>query len=201
VRTAPVETARQMQEAVEQALPADIAVMAAAVADWRVEPSAEKLKKDATRRSSLDLVENPDILAGLARHKDRPRLVIGFAAETQDLLANAEQKLKRKGADWIVANDVSPKTGIMGGERNRVHLISAAGVEDWPEMSKVDVAKRLVERIVAAFKDSSPHRGEVGRAKRRPGEGEIGEGTPLTRRLRRHPLPDGERKRSPPRVR
>jgi phosphopantothenoylcysteine decarboxylase/phosphopantothenate--cysteine ligase len=173
VRTVPVETARQMQEAVEQALPADIAVMAAAVADWRVEPSAEKLKKDATRRSSLDLVENPDILAGLARHKDRPRLVIGFAAETQDLLANAEQKLKRKGADWIVANDVSPKTGIMGGERNRVHLISAVGVEDWPEMSKVDVAKRLVERIVAAFKDSSPHRGEVGRAKRRPGEGGV----------------------------
>ena len=178
VRTVPVETAREMQQAVERALPADIAVMAAAVADWRVEPSAEKIKKDGTRRASLDLVENPDILAGLARSKDRPRLLIGFAAETENLIANAGRKLKQKGADWILANDVSPETGIMGGERNRVHLISSGGVEDWPEMSKADVAKRLVERIVKALGESSPQGGEVGQAKRRPGEGDIGESAP-----------------------
>jgi phosphopantothenoylcysteine decarboxylase/phosphopantothenate--cysteine ligase len=137
-----------MQEAVEAALPADIAVMAAAVADWRAEPSAEKIKKaGASGAASLKLVENPDILAGLARHKQRPRLVVGFAAETENVLANATEKLKRKGADLIVANDVSPETGIMGGTRNRVHLISAEGVEDWPEMSKEEVAERLVERI------------------------------------------------------
>jgi len=156
VRTVPVATAREMLEAVELALPADIAVMAAAVADWRVEPSTEKIKKDGARRASLDLVQNPDILAGLARHKDRPRLLIGFAAETENLLPNAGRKLKEKGADWILANDVSPETGIMGGERNRVHLISTGGVESWPEMSKADVAKRLVERIVDTFEQSSP---------------------------------------------
>ncbi len=148
VKTVQVTTAREMQAAVEAALPADIAVMAAAVADWRVEPSAEKIKKDGSGAASLNLVENPDILAGLARHVARPRLLIGFAAETENLLANASAKLKRKGADWIVANDVSPETGVMGGTRNRVHLVSAAGVEDWPEMSKQDVAKRLVAKIV-----------------------------------------------------
>jgi len=147
VRVGAVETAREMQQAVEAALPADIAVMAAAVADWRVEESAEKLKKDGSGSTSLTLIENPDILAGLARHLRRPRLVVGFAAETQDLLANAQAKLKRKGADWIVANDVSPATGVMGGAKNRVHLVSAEGVEDWPEMSKEKVAERLVEKI------------------------------------------------------
>lgn len=149
VRTVPVNTAREMREAVEAALPADIAVMAAAVADWRAEPSAEKIKKGASAggAGSLKLVENPDILAGLARHKQRPRLVVGFAAETENLLANAAEKLKRKGADFIVANDVSPETGVMGGTRNRVHLVSAEGVEDWPEMSKDEVAERLVKLI------------------------------------------------------
>jgi phosphopantothenoylcysteine decarboxylase / phosphopantothenate---cysteine ligase len=147
VRAVPVSTAREMQEAVETALPADIAVMAAAVADWRAEPSAEKIKKGGGKEAAIKLVENPDILATLARHKQRPRLVVGFAAETENLLANAAEKLKRKGADFIVANDVSPETGIMGGTRNRVHLISAGGVEDWPEMSKEEVAARLVARI------------------------------------------------------
>jgi phosphopantothenoylcysteine decarboxylase/phosphopantothenate--cysteine ligase len=142
-----VETAREMQQAVEAALPADIAVMAAAVADWRAEPSAEKIKKGSGGEAAIKLVENPDILAGIARHKKRPRLVVGFAAETENLLANAAEKLKRKGADFIVANDVSPETGVMGGTRNRVHLVSADGVEDWPEMSKDEVGKRLVERI------------------------------------------------------
>jgi len=155
VRTVPVNTAREMQEAVEASLPADIAIMAAAVADWRVEASAEKIKKNKGAAPSLGLVENPDILAGLGRHKQRPQLLIGFAAETENLLANAEQKLKRKGADWILANDVSPKTGIMGGERNRVHLVSADGVEDWPDMSKAEVAKKLVERIARTLSPTS----------------------------------------------
>lgn len=147
VHVVTVETARAMQKAVEEALPADIAVMAAAVADWRTEESPEKLKKDRSGSAALQLIENPDILAGVSRHPQRPRLVIGFAAETQDLLANAQAKLKKKGADWIVANDVSPASGIMGGALNRVHIISAKGVESWPEMSKQEVAKRLVERI------------------------------------------------------
>ena len=144
-----VETAREMHKAVEAALPADIAVMAAAVADWRVERSnAEKIKKGENGPPSLALSENPDILAAISRHPQRPKLVIGFAAETEHLLANARSKLARKGCDWIVANDVSPETGIMGGNRNRVHLVTAEGVEDWPDMSKADVAERLVARIV-----------------------------------------------------
>jgi len=143
-----VETAREMQEAAEAALPADIAVLAAAVADWRVEAeSADKLKKHGDAPPHLMLVENPDILAGLARHPRRPALVVGFAAETADLLANAAAKLRRKGCDWIVANDVSPGTGVMGGSRNRVHLLTAAGVESWPDMSKRQVAAALVARI------------------------------------------------------
>ena len=141
-----------MQEAVEAALPAEIAVMAAAVADWRVEPSAEKIKKDGTGGASLDARREPrHPRPGSRGTHRRPRLLIGFAAETEDLLANASAKLKRKGADWIVANDVSPETGIMGGARNRVHLITPTGVEDWPEMSKAEVARRLVERIAAAI--------------------------------------------------
>lgn len=151
VQIVKVTTAQEMQAAVEAALPADIAVMAAAVADWRVEPSAEKLKKDGSGTASLTLVENPDILAGLGKHPKRPALLIGFAAETENLLANASAKLKRKGADWIVANDVSPGTGVMGGSNNHVHLVTATGVEDWPEMSKADVAKKLVERIARHF--------------------------------------------------
>jgi phosphopantothenoylcysteine decarboxylase/phosphopantothenate--cysteine ligase len=144
-----VETARQMLEAVEQALPADVAVFAAAVADWRPrQASAGKIKKDGRGPPTLELVENPDILATVAHRKSgRPRLVIGFAAETDDVLAHAKAKLKKKGCDWILANDVSPATGIMGGDDNTVHLISAAGVEAWPPQSKESVARMLVDRV------------------------------------------------------
>jgi phosphopantothenoylcysteine decarboxylase/phosphopantothenate--cysteine ligase len=152
VETIAVQTAREMKDAVEAALPVDIAVMAAAVADWRVEQdSAEKIKKGDSGPPTLKLVENPDILAGLTRHGRRPRLVVGFAAETENLLANAAAKLGRKGADWIVANDVSPESGVMGGEHNRVHLITPSGVENWPDMTKVEVAERLAERIADWF--------------------------------------------------
>jgi len=153
VTTVPVVTAREMLQAVEAALPADIAVMTAAVADWRVEESPEKIKKSAAGPATLALTENPDILAGLARHRQRPRLLVGFAAETENLIANAGEKLRRKGCDWIVANDVSPATGIMGGTRNRVYLLTAAGAEEWPDMSKAEVAAHLVARIAERFKD------------------------------------------------
>ena len=157
VRTVPVGTAREMQAAVESALPAEIAVMAAAVADWRVaDEAASKIKKGGGDPPALRLVENPDILAGLARHRLRPALVVGFAAETDALLPNAEAKLRRKGADWIVANDVSPAAGVMGGTLNRVHLVTAAGVDSWPEMTKAEVAERLVERIVDTFAAGAP---------------------------------------------
>jgi phosphopantothenoylcysteine decarboxylase / phosphopantothenate---cysteine ligase len=153
-----VETANQMLAAVEHALPADVAVFAAAVADWRVErPSESKIKKEGSGPRQLALTENPDILATIAHRKSgRPSLVIGFAAETDDVIANAKAKLARKGCDWIVANDVSPSTGIMGGDTNTVHLISAAGIESWPPESKDEVARRLVERIAAALKDAQP---------------------------------------------
>ena len=147
-----VETARQMLEAVEAALPADVAVMAAAVADWRAASEADsKIKKDGSGRPpALALTENPDILATIGRHHTlRPTLVVGFAAETDDLLANAQRKLAAKGADWILANDVSPQSGIMGGEENAVHLVSAEGIEDWPRLPKREVARRLVARIAA----------------------------------------------------
>jgi phosphopantothenoylcysteine decarboxylase/phosphopantothenate--cysteine ligase len=148
----PVTTAREMNEAVVAALPADIAVMAAAVADWRAEgEGTRKIKKGAGGPPALELVENPDILAGISRHAERPQLVVGFAAETEDLIANAREKLERKGCDWIVANDVSAGTGVMGGARNRVHLVTADGVEDWPEMTKTEVAARLTARIAAHF--------------------------------------------------
>jgi phosphopantothenoylcysteine decarboxylase/phosphopantothenate--cysteine ligase len=152
-----VETARQMLEAVEKALPADVAIFAAAVADWRAEqPSKSKIKKQPGRSPTLKLIENPDILSTVAHRKSgRPRLVIGFAAETDALIANAEAKLAKKGCDWIVANDVSPQTGIMGGDTNTIHLISAAGVESWPPQSKDDVARILIQRIAAAF-DKAP---------------------------------------------
>ena len=139
-----VETAEQMADAVMGALPCDAAVMVAAVADWRVEPADHKLKKE---RGTLSLNFTPtrDILAELGKSTKRPRLLIGFAAETEDVIANAVAKRERKGADWIVANDVSGD--VMGGARNSVNLISGRGVEDWPEGTKEDIAARLVERI------------------------------------------------------
>ena len=139
-----VETAQQMAEAVSHALPADVAILVAAVADWRVEASPTKLKKSAGP-PALQFVANPDILATLGQSPDRPRLLIGFAAETNDVVANATAKRTAKNADWIVANDVSGD--VMGGARNQVHLITAAGVEDWPEASKDDVARQLIARI------------------------------------------------------
>ncbi|MDE2373216.1 MAG: bifunctional phosphopantothenoylcysteine decarboxylase/phosphopantothenate--cysteine ligase CoaBC [Hyphomicrobiales bacterium] len=147
-----VETAQQMLVAVERALPADVAIFAAAVADWRpLHVSGSKIKKHG-RPPTIALTENPDILSTVAHRKSgRPRLVIGFAAETDDVIGNAEAKLKKKGCDWILANDVSPATGIMGGDRNTVHLVTAAGVESWPPQSKDDVAHSLIERVAAAI--------------------------------------------------
>jgi phosphopantothenoylcysteine decarboxylase/phosphopantothenate--cysteine ligase len=144
-----VESASNMLDAVQKALPADIAIFAAAVADWRVaRASDQKIKKDKNSGvPMLQLVENPDILKTIAtRGPHRPPLVIGFAAETQHVIEFAKKKRKAKGCDWIVANDVSHGTGIMGGERNAVHLITADGVEDWPDMDKAEVARRLVAR-------------------------------------------------------
>jgi phosphopantothenoylcysteine decarboxylase/phosphopantothenate--cysteine ligase len=143
-----VETAREMLAAVEAALPADVAVMVAAVADWRAETSAaQKIKKHGAP-PTLALAENPDILATVGHHASlRPSLVIGFAAETENLLKNARAKLRAKGADWILANDVTPAGGVMGGEENTVHLLTKSGVEAWPTLSKVAVAERLVARI------------------------------------------------------
>jgi phosphopantothenoylcysteine decarboxylase/phosphopantothenate--cysteine ligase len=149
VKLVPVETAAEMLAACEAALPVDVAVMAAAVADWRVETAAaHKLKKDGGGPPTLRLAENPDILATMARRaNDRPMLVIGFAAETDDIVANARTKRARKGCDWILANDVSPGTGTFGGDRNTIHLVDADGVEDWPVMTKREVAARLAARI------------------------------------------------------
>ena len=140
-----VTSARDMAAAVAAALPADIAVMVAAVADWRVEANGQKLKKSAAAPPALTLVENPDILATIGHAPNRPRLVIGFAAETCELVAHAQAKLASKGADWIVANDVSE--GVFGAETNHVHLVSSAGSEDWGATTKADVARRLVARI------------------------------------------------------
>ena len=139
-----VETALEMADAVAAALPADAAIFVAAVADWRVEPSPTKLKK-SEGPPKLKFLPNPDILAELAARADRPRLLIGFAAETADVVENAIAKQVGKGFDWIVANDVSGD--VMGGHRNRIHLVTPDGVEDWPEMSKDEVASRLVERM------------------------------------------------------
>jgi phosphopantothenoylcysteine decarboxylase / phosphopantothenate---cysteine ligase len=145
-----VETAQDMLAAVNAALPADVAVMAAAVADWRVaNAGAQKMKKQAGALPVLEFAENPDILATLSRHPQRPRLVVGFAAETETVVAHATAKRARKGCDWIVANDVSPGTGIMGGAENAVHLITEQGVEDWPRLPKDQVARRLADRIAA----------------------------------------------------
>ena len=144
-----VETALDMSAAVDATLPADAAVMVAAVADWRVEASGQKIKKGADGPPVLHLVENPDILATLARSPRRPRLVIGFAAETEHVIDHARAKLARKGADWIVANDVSGD--VMGGDANTVHIVSADGVESWEKLPKSDVAARLADRIAAAL--------------------------------------------------
>ena len=148
-----VETARQMLAAVEAALPADIGVFVAAVADWRAaEEATDKIKKRVGGGApSLALAENPDILATIAHGPSRPRLVVGFAAETSGLMGNAQAKLQRKGADMIVANDVSGE--VMGGADNRVHLLTQAGVEDWPELSKAEVARRLASRFAAMLGD------------------------------------------------
>jgi phosphopantothenoylcysteine decarboxylase/phosphopantothenate--cysteine ligase len=153
VRVVHVGNARDMLAAVEKALPADVAIFAAAVADWRVaHAGTQKIKKTpGAKTPELTLTENPDILSTIAhRTNDRPGLVIGFAAETQNVIANAKSKLARKGCDWILANDVSPATGIMGGDRNTVSLVSKDGVEDWPPQSKEDVAQMLVARIAEA---------------------------------------------------
>ncbi|HEY2837241.1 MAG TPA: bifunctional phosphopantothenoylcysteine decarboxylase/phosphopantothenate--cysteine ligase CoaBC [Rhizomicrobium sp.] len=153
VKLLKVTTAREMLAACEAELPADIAVMSAAVADWRPDIAANsKIKKDGEHRApAITLVENPDILATLSRHQKRPRLVIGFAAETDDVVPNAVAKRARKGADWILANDVSGN--VMGGDRNQVHLITSSSQERWPEMSKLDVARRLVQHITQQFQE------------------------------------------------
>jgi phosphopantothenoylcysteine decarboxylase/phosphopantothenate--cysteine ligase len=153
VELRPVETAAEMLAAVEAALPADAAVFAAAVADWRVaSASGSKIKKGAGGPPALALAENPDILATVSRKgAGRPRLVVGFAAETDDLVANATAKRARKGCDWIVANDVRPETGIMGGTENAVTLVTGDGAEEWPRASKAEVARRLAERIAGAL--------------------------------------------------
>ena len=140
-----VETAQQMADAVDQALPADAAILVAAVADWRVANAAPSKLKKGIGPPELTFAPNPDILKTLGDHPDRPPLLVGFAAETDDVVANAQSKLATKGADWIVANDVSGN--VMGGSRNRVHLVTRDGVEDWPDQSKDDVAKHLIDRI------------------------------------------------------
>jgi phosphopantothenoylcysteine decarboxylase/phosphopantothenate--cysteine ligase len=144
-----IETAAQMMAAVEMALPADIAVFAAAVADWRVATAAgQKIKKTKGNAvPALALTENPDILKTIAkRGPRRPALVIGFAAETEAVVANAQKKRKEKSADWIVANDVSQETGTFGGDRNTVHLVTPEGVTSWPPQNKADVARLLMEQ-------------------------------------------------------
>lgn len=154
IKIVKVESAREMLDAVERALPADVAIFAAAVADWRVANAAQqKLKKQPGRSTpELPLVENPDILATIAKRKSqRPKLVIGFAAETENIAANAKAKLVKKGCDWILANDVSPQSGVMGGDRNMITLVQASGMETWPPQSKEEVASRLVARISQAL--------------------------------------------------
>ena len=215
-----VETAQQMLKAVEQALPADVAVFAAAVADWRAErPSDNKIKKQPGKTPTLALTENPDILSTIAhRNSGRPRLVIGFAAETDNVIANAQAKLAKKGCDWILANDVSPSTGIMGGDVNTIHLITAAGVESWPPQSKDDVARALIARIAAALAETkqtkreqpNAHRGAhrpaaararsavaaiSKRARRRPRSHGRGAGRRAGRNSARRPRRDPDRRR------
>ena len=152
-----VEAARDMLKAVENALPADVAIFAAAVADWRVANAGEQKikKKPGAATPELTLTENPDILSTIAHRKaQRPTLVIGFAAETENVVANAKDKLARKGCDWILANDVSPSTGIMGGDTNTITLVRVSGVEAWPPQSKEAVAATLIERVAAALAET-----------------------------------------------
>jgi phosphopantothenoylcysteine decarboxylase/phosphopantothenate--cysteine ligase len=156
VKVIKVESAREMLDAVQRALPADVAIFAAAVADWRVATAAQqKLKKQHGKSTpELPLVENPDILATIAKRKSqRPRLVIGFAAETENIAANAKAKLVKKGCDWILANDVSPQSGVMGGDQNTITLVSSTGTETWSPQSKEEVASRLVARISQALRE------------------------------------------------
>jgi phosphopantothenoylcysteine decarboxylase/phosphopantothenate--cysteine ligase len=151
VRRVDVESAREMLAACEAALPADIAVCVAAVADWRPESvGAGKIKKDGSAPAALRLVENPDILATLSRAKARPQLVVGFAAETDHVEAHAQAKLAKKGCDWIVANDVSV-AGTMGGDDNAVAIVSKGGIERWERLAKGEVARRLAARIAEEF--------------------------------------------------
>ena len=151
-----IESARDMLQACEQALPVDVAVCAAAVADWRVKDAKDrKIKKKNGKVPTLTLVENPDILKTLstAAGNRRPTLVVGFGAETEDIVKNAAEKRRRKGCDWLLANDVSPESGTFGGDSNRLHLIHDGGVEDWPKMSKSDAATRLAQRVADHFRD------------------------------------------------
>jgi phosphopantothenoylcysteine decarboxylase / phosphopantothenate---cysteine ligase len=158
VKTIKVETAGDMLSKVEQLLPVDVAVFAAAVADWRVaEAGAQKIKKGPGGAPKLSLRENPDILATIAHAKTRrPQLVIGFSAETENVIENAKLKLARKGCDWILANDVSVQSGVMGGDRNRIHFVTTRGVESWPPQSKDEVARTLVARIADALVTTAP---------------------------------------------
>jgi phosphopantothenoylcysteine decarboxylase/phosphopantothenate--cysteine ligase len=153
VRVVKVETAHEMLAATLAALPADIAICAAAVADWRAaDESPQKLKKQNRVEAELKLALNPDILATISKPgAKRPRLVIGFAAETENLIENTTAKRRAKGADWIVANDVWPGTGVMGGDNTQVHLVTALGVEDWPPLSKDETASRLLARAADAL--------------------------------------------------
>ena len=148
-----VETAEEMLRACQEALPVDVAVCSAAVADWRVKrPATQKLKKDNADAPHLEMTRNPDILATLSQTGDkRPGLVVGFAAETEDVVENARTKLSKKGCDWILANDVSPGTSTFGGERNRIHFLRGEETESWPEMSKQEVARRLAREIADAL--------------------------------------------------
>lgn len=144
-----VETAREMAHAVDAALPADAAVMVAAVADWRTDPVGQKIKKQDGILPGLTLTENPDILAGLAHHAKRPGLLIGFAAETTNVIDHATAKRAHKGCDWIVANDVSGD--VMGGDSNSIHIVTATGTESWDRLPKAEVARRLAEKIANAI--------------------------------------------------
>ena len=157
VKLVKVESAREMLAACEASLPVDVGVFTAAVADWRPERAANnKIKKsDDGAIPTIQLTPNPDILATVAKSQKRPSLVIGFAAETENVIAHAQAKRARKGCDWIVANDVSPATGIMGGDKNTVHLITAKGTEDWPELDKSEVGTRLAARIADALKGAA----------------------------------------------
>jgi len=156
VRVVRIESARDMLAYCEKALPVDVAVCAAAVADWRAEAAPQKLKKKGAAPPALKLVENPDILASLSKAGNRrPALVVGFAAETEKVVEHAREKRQRKGCDWILANDVSPASGTFGGDANTIHLVDAAGVEDWPPLPKREVAQRLAQRIARFFEQKA----------------------------------------------